>query len=391
MYNNNDLSLYIHIPFCKEKCFYCDFLSFKGLEAFFEDYKQALILEIEHYARELHYNALDVKTIFIGGGTPSVMPVGYISDILEALYNNFNVCEGAEISIEANPGTLSYNKIKNFKDFGINRISLGLQAYNNNLLKRIGRIHNIRDFVENYNNIRKVGIDNINVDLMFSLPNQTLTDFKHTLKNIIELNPEHISTYSLILEEDTKFFEMYNNDEFELATDELDREFYYMAKDMLTRSNYNLYEISNFAKPNRECKHNLVYWERKQYLGLGLGASSYLVDYSTSTVVRRQNISGLEEYIFNVTHNNFINNYTQEFLSIEHLYSEFIFLGLRITKGISKQAFYDEFGITIESVYSEQIQKFIEYGLLEEYNNYDRIRLTPKGVDLSNMVFAEFL
>ncbi|MFI3230585.1 MAG: radical SAM family heme chaperone HemW [bacterium] len=391
MYNNNDLSLYLHIPFCKEKCFYCDFLSFKGREAFFEDYKRALILEIEHYARELHYNALNVKTIFIGGGTPSVMPVGYISDILEALYSNFNVCENAEISIEANPGTLSYNKIKNFKDFGINRISLGLQAYNNNLLKRIGRIHNIRDFVENYNNIRKVGINNINVDLMFSLPNQTLTDFKHTLKNIIELNPEHISTYSLILEEDTKFFDMYNNDEFELATDELDREYYYMAKDMLSKSNYNLYEISNFAKPNKECKHNLVYWERKQYLGLGLGASSYLVDYSNSTIVRRQNITDLEDYIFNVTHDNFINNYTQEFLSIEHLYSEFIFLGLRVTKGVSKQAFYDEFGINIESIYNEQIQKFIEYGLLEEYNNYDRIRLTPKGVDLSNTVFTEFL
>ncbi len=270
-----DLSIYIHIPFCSEKCFYCDFLSFKGKEEYFEKYKMALLKEIEEFSI-LNKNKYIIKTIFIGGGTPSILPIGYIGDIAQKIFTLFNVEKDAEFTIEANPGTLSYDKIRHFKENNINRISLGLQAYQNDLLKKIGRIHTIEDFIQNYENIRKLGFNNINVDLMFSLPTQTKENFKETLENIVKLEPEHISTYSLILEEGTKFFNMYEKGDLSLASDELDRELYDMAINILQQNGYTLYEISNFCKPTKQCKHNIVYWTRKEYIGFGLGASSLI-------------------------------------------------------------------------------------------------------------------
>ena len=371
-----DLSIYIHIPFCTEKCFYCDFLSFKGKDEYFNSYKIALLKEIEDFAM-LNKDKYIIKTIFIGGGTPSILPVGYIGEIAEKIYTLFNVDKNVEFSIEANPGTLSYEKIKHFKDSKINRISLGLQAYQNHLLKKIGRIHTIEDFLQNYENIRKVGFENVNVDLMFSLPTQTEKDFEEMLINIAKLQPEHISTYSLILEEDTKFYDMYEKGEFELFSDEMDRKLYYTSINILQQKGYNLYEISNFSKPLKECKHNIVYWTRKEYIGFGLGASS-LIDNK-----RIINTNSLNNYV------NFKNDREIEILEKRHMYSEFMFLGLRLVKGIKKSHFYKEFNVDINDVYKKEIDKFIKNGLLIE--NGDNLRLSKKGIDLSNVVFSEFI
>lgn len=371
-----DLSIYIHIPFCKEKCFYCDFLSFKGKDEYFLLYKQALLKEIEDFAT-LNKHKYIVKTIFIGGGTPSILPIGYIGEIAKKIYTLFNVEKNAEFTIEANPGTLSYEKIKHFKDSNINRISIGLQAYQNHLLKKIGRIHTIEQFLQNYENIRKVGFKNVNIDLMFSLPSQTKKDFETTVINIAKLNPEHISTYSLILEEGTKFFDMYEKGEITMCDENLDRQFYYMAKDILTKYGYQLYEISNFCKKDKQCKHNIVYWTRGEYIGFGLGASS-LIDEK-----RIVNTNNFNDYI------NFKNNRQIEILQKKHMYSEFIFLGLRMTEGIKKSDFYKQFNVNITDVYKKQIDKFLKNGLLIE--DGDILKLSKKGIDVSNVVFAEFI
>lgn len=376
MKNLKPLSIYIHIPFCKEKCFYCDFLSFKGRENYFLAYKNALLNEIKEFALQ-NKNIYEIKTIFIGGGTPSVFPIGYIGEIMESIFSNFFVSKDAEISIEANPGTLSYEIIKHFKENEINRISLGVQSLNNDILKNIGRIHTAEQFYENYNNVRKVGFENVNVDLMFSLPNQTLEIFENTIYKILELQPEHISCYSLILEEDTKFYDMYEKGIFKPVDDELDRKFYYKAIDIFEKNNYNLYEISNFSKPNKQCKHNIIYWERGEYIGFGIGASSLLNN------TRFSNTRSFLDYI------NFKNEKEFEILQKEDMYSEFVFLGLRMTKGISKEKFKKEFGIDIRNIYKKELEKFLENGLLLEKDDF--IYLSKKGIDLSNVVFSEFI
>lgn len=371
-----DLSIYLHIPFCKEKCFYCDFLSFRGKENYFEKYKIALIKEIENFAFK-NKNKYKVKTIFFGGGTPSIVPIGYIGDIMEKIYSLFCIDDDVETTIEANPGTLSYEKIKHFKDSKINRISMGLQTDNNELLKKIGRIHTYEQFLQNYENVRKVGFENVNVDIMFSLPEQTVEIFYNTLKNMIKLNPEHISTYSLILEEDTKFYDMYEKGKLKLVDEQLDRQFYHMAISELENSGYSLYEISNFSKVDKKCKHNIVYWKRKEYIGFGLGASSLLNE------VRFKNTEKFENYI------NFKNEINVENLNEIDKYSEFMFLGLRMMEGIKKSDFYHCFNIDIYDVYSEQIKKLIKQGLLIEKN--DALKLSKKGIDLANIVFLEFI
>lgn len=374
--NKKELSMYIHIPFCKEKCHYCDFLSFKDKDKYFLDYKNALLKEISDFATQSKSKYL-IKTIFVGGGTPSILPLGYIGDIMELIYDNFDVCSEAEISIEANVGTLSIEKLKHFKDSKINRLSMGLQSSHNHLLNKIGRIHSYEEFLINFENARNIGFENINIDLMFSLPTQTLQDFKHTLNDICSLEPEHISTYSLILEEETKFFEMYEKNKLSLPSDELDREFYYLALEILQKNKYDIYEISNFSKDNKKCRHNIVYWERKEYIGFGLGASSLIED---SRIV---NTNSLVDYI-NLKNDKIIEN-----LSKEDMYSEFMFLGLRMTRGIFKSDFHREFGVDISTIYGTQIDKFIKNGLIVQ--NGDCLKLSSKGIDLSNYVFCEFI
>ena len=376
MKNLKPLSIYIHIPFCKQKCFYCDFLSLIEKENYFLDYKNTLLNEIKEFAIK-NKNVYEIKTIFIGGGTPSVLPIGYIGEIMETIFSNFTVLKDAEISIEVNPGTLSYELIKHFKESKINRISIGVQSLDNNILKEIGRIHTAEQFYENYKNIRKAGFENVNVDLMFSLPNQTLEIFEDTIYKILDLEPEHISCYSLILEEDTKFYNMYKKGLFKPVKDELDREFYYKAIELFEKNNYKLYEISNFSKPNKECKHNIVYWERDEYIGFGIGASSLLNN------TRFSNTRNITDYI------NLKNEKEIEILKERDMYSEFVFLGLRMMKGISKEKFKKQFGIDIRNIYSEELEKFLKNGLLLEKDDF--IYLSKKGIDLSNIVFSEFI
>jgi len=370
---SNEISIYIHIPFCKSKCFYCDFTSYSEKEEYFEVYKNMLLNEIE----KSNFKKRTVKSIFFGGGTPSIFPEKYIDEILNKVYKQFNIEKNAEITIEANPGTLNLDKLKFYKKIGINRISVGLQCWQNKLLKMLGRIHTEEEFLNNFYNIRNADFNNVNIDLMFSLPNQTINDWIETLENVIKLQPEHISCYSLIIEEGTPFFDMFQNKKFVQTSEEDDRIMYYKACELLTHNLYKHYEISNFAKNGFECIHNTVYWKCYDYLGFGIAAHSF--------------VDGIR---FNNTYNlnNYINGETiidREFIKKNDSYAEFMFLGLRMIEGISKSEFYNRFNINIDNVYQNQLKKLSNKGLL--ILNGDNIRLTKKGIDVSNSVFVEFI
>jgi oxygen-independent coproporphyrinogen-3 oxidase len=369
-----DIALYIHIPFCKQKCRYCDFVSFAGKESVAQEYKNALIKEINAFSCEK-----TVKSIFIGGGTPSAVDSGIICDIMDSVGKKFNISKDAEISMETNPGTLTDEKLKDYKSCGINRLSLGLQSCDNALLKMLGRIHTYEDFLKSYELVRKNGFNNVNVDLMFALPNQSVETWEKTLQNIISLSPEHISAYSLIIEEGTPFFYMYERGELTPAAEDKDREMYYTARDILSENGYNRYEISNFAKEGMECKHNMIYWQGGDYKGFGLAAASLIGN------TRYKNTEVAAEYL----KGNYLDNECTEELTESDRMAEFMFLGLRCTEGISKKKFEKLFGKDIYTVYGEQLKKFINEKLLKE--NGDMIALTDRGIDISNMVFCEFL
>lgn len=358
-----EISFYIHIPFCKEKCKYCDFLSFKNTE-FIMDYKNALLKEI---------NAFDcdhtVKSIFFGGGTPSFIDENIIAEIMESL-NKFNINKNAEITIEANPGTITQNKLKIYKQWGINRISIGFQAWQNSLLKALGRIHTKEEFIENYYIAEKY-FDNINIDIMFSLPDQSLNDWKETLENIVILQPQHISAYSLIIEEGTPFYNM----KLDLPDEDIDRKMYHYCIDFLKSKGYDQYEISNFAKNKKNCIHNSVYWERGNYKGFGLGAAS-LIDN-----IRYKNTENITEYIRGKTISE------KEALTYNGIMEEFMFLGLRMNKGISIAEFEKQFNKNIFNVYGNVFEKFKHYFVIDK----DRISLNTMGFDISNTIMCEFL
>ncbi len=371
---NNDLSLYIHVPFCASKCLYCDFLSFSDKNAYFEDYKKAVINEIKSFTNKQKYK---VNTIFIGGGTPSLMSENFICDILECIYNNFHITNNAEITIETNPATVDKKKANCFKKAGINRVSIGLQAWQNHILKIIGRIHTRDQFLECFNIMRNAGFDNINIDIMFSLPKQSENDWEETVENILVLEPEHVSAYSLIIEEKTPFYKLYEENKLDVVSDDIDRNMYEFVKKKLKENGYIHYEISNFAKNGFECRHNIVYWKRKEYAGFGLGAHSFI------NGKRYSNTINIDEYIkFNYIAET-------EKIGLRDSYAEFMFLGLRMIEGIERKSFKNEFGIDIDNVYKNEIEKNIKNGLLTDKNGV--IKLTNKGIDLSNVVFAEFL
>lgn len=399
-----DLGLYIHIPFCVKKCDYCDFLSAPADEETKYNYVRALIAEIESY-RQISTEYL-VKTIYIGGGTPSSLKGEYIEEIMNAvrevftipgidntnfihINDNSNISAigdssdisdiKPEITIEVNPGTVTQSKLEAYKRAGINRISFGLQSTDNRELKLLGRIHTYETFLENYKLAREVGFRNINIDLMSGLPGQTLTDWLNNLNNIIQLNPEHISAYSLILEEGTPFFSRYREEDLD---EELDRVIYAKTYEYLKKAGYYKYEISNYAKPGYESRHNTSYWVRKDYLGIGLGAASLLDN------TRFQNEANLAEYL-RLSRDYHTIRKDQEVLSVPRQMEEFMFLGLRMTKGISKTDFKEHFGVSLESVYQKVINKHLAEGLIDEKD--DRIYLTEKGIDVSNLVFADFL
>lgn len=371
-----DLGLYIHIPFCVKKCDYCDFLSAPADEDTKRLYVEALISEIKSY-RELA-SKYRVKTIFIGGGTPSSIEGQFIVNIMEAIKEIFTV-HGAEITIEANPGTLSLDKLNCYKEAGITRLSIGLQSTDNEELQLLGRIHTYEEFLENYRLARELGFDNINIDLMSALPGQCLDNWLVTLKKVTELNPEHISAYSLILEEGTPFFKKYKEED---QDEDLDRDIYAKTKECLELAGYYRYEISNYAKKGFECKHNSSYWTRVEYLGMGLGSSSLIHNE------RFHNEDKLIDYMeLSADYNSLRRDIDR--LSVSQQMEEFMFLGLRMSIGVNKEDFKREFGKSIETIYGDVINQSVSKGLLFDEGN--QIYLSDKGIDLSNMVMSGFL
>lgn len=336
--------------------------------------------EIEIYSHKLKDYSLN--TVFIGGGTPSYIDGRYIYEILDSVNRYFNTSNLIEVSIEANPKTLDERKLDIYKNAGINRISLGVQTLDDKLLKKIGRIHTSKDFMQTYNIIRKKGFENINTDIMFNLPGQKIEDVLDTLKKIINLDVEHISFYSLKLEEGTPFYSKYYKDQSELPDEDTERNMYYRGIELLERKGYIHYEISNFARKNYECKHNLIYWNVKPYLGVGLGAHSNMSKKRWSNRLNFEDyFSSLDREIEPIQDVEYINKATEM--------SEFVILGLRLIKGIWKDDFKKRFGIEIYEVFGEQLEKFQIECLIKIDNG--NIRLTRRGIDLSNIVFAELL
>lgn len=371
-----EISLYVHIPFCKQKCLYCDFPSYAGKENLEDSYIDSLIKEIN-----LKCKGKIIKTLFIGGGTPSYLKEENLNNLLVCL-NSLKYKEGSEKTIECNPGTLTSEKLKIIKDNGINRISMGLQTTNNNLLKKIGRIHTMKEFEENYNRAREFGFNNINIDIMFGLPNQSVLDYKKSLEDIVKLNPEHISCYSLIIEQGTPFYNMNEKGLLKLPTEDEERKMYNITKDILKSNGYHQYEISNYSKENKECEHNKIYWKLEEYIGVGVSASSY-IDSN-----RIKNIDDIKEYINKINNKEAIEESIIKNSKKEDM-EEFMFLGLRLIKGIDKNNFKRKFDKNIEDVYGDVINKNIKKGLIEDKDNY--IYLTSKGVEVSNYVMSEFI
>lgn len=389
MMNNNELELYIHIPFCARKCAYCDFLSFAAPERVWRDYVNQLIEEI--YGQSACFQDRVVTTIFLGGGTPSILPAELISQIFAALQECFVIDEKAEITIEANPGTLTMEKLEIYRQSGINRLSLGLQSADDQELRLLGRIHTYDDFLKSYQRARQAGFDNINIDLMSALPGQDVHSWKSTLRKVMMLRPEHISAYSLIIEEGTPFYERYGEEACggeqslwpSLPDEDTDREMYHLTKEMMAAQGYERYEISNYAKPGYECRHNTGYWTGVDYLGLGLGASSYISGY------RYRNVSDMEEYLSLKLQNAGEAAREIQELSLKDRMEEFMFLGLRMTKGVSGSEFLERFGQNMWNVYDSALKKLREQKLIE--TEMPRVRLTELGMDVSNRVFQEFL
>ncbi|NLZ33848.1 MAG: oxygen-independent coproporphyrinogen III oxidase [Clostridiales bacterium] len=371
-----NMSLYIHIPFCKQKCYYCDFPSYANIDYLKEDYVDALCKEIEN--KNITYN---IKSIFVGGGTPSYLSSKQLEKLLITI-NKLNLDENIEFTMEANPGTLDEEKLIVMKNCGINRISMGLQAVQNSLLKDIGRIHTFNVFEENFKLARKVGFNNINVDLMFGLPSQTVEDWKDSLEKIASLEPEHISAYSLIVEEGTAFYKLYEKNKLILPSEEMERDMYKITKEILNFYGYKQYEISNYAKDGFECYHNKVYWRSKEYIGLGSSSASFIDGK------RIKNIENVKKYIEKVNAEEAV---TEEiyYNSKEDNIEEFMFMGLRLIEGINMEEFKRRFNINIMDIYKKIIEKNIEKDLLEIKGGY--LRLTEKGIELSNYVMSDFI
>lgn len=379
-----ELELYLHIPFCVKKCNYCDFLSAPAGEETRAAYVDALLEEIRGFDEPEDY---EVVTVFFGGGTPSILPGQAIFRIMEALREKFSFRKGAEITLEANPGTVDKEKLSFYKKAGINRLSFGLQSADAEELKKLGRIHTWEKFLESFQLAREAGFSNINVDLMSALPGQTKESWEKTLRQVLVLQPEHISAYSLIIEEGTPFYQLYEKDverrdageEPELIpSEEEERAMYEATGRILKEQGYLHYEISNYAKPGCECRHNLGYWQRRDYLGFGLGASTLL------NPVRYKNTEDLEAYLGG-------DFSKKEFfvLTKDNQIEETMFLGLRVLEGVSKEQFREQFSCELRVVYRKELEKLEKEGLLEEEGDF--VRLTSRGIDLSNPVLAEFL
>ncbi|HJD01449.1 MAG TPA: radical SAM family heme chaperone HemW [Candidatus Mediterraneibacter excrementavium] len=403
-----ELELYIHIPFCVQKCAYCDFLSAPADAETRSGYVEALIREIR--AAKSKYSGYRVSTVFLGGGTPSILEGDETARIFHALFQNFDIAADAEVTMEANPGTVTEEKAEIWKTSGVNRLSIGLQSVNDRELRMLGRIHTFGEFLHTWETVHRAGFENVNIDLISAIPGQTAGSWEKTLRTAAELEPEHLSAYSLIVEEGTPFYDWYGGQEQTdsiaaagirrgmmppLPDEDEEREIYQLTKRILEEYGYHRYEISNYAKDGYECRHNLGYWERKEYLGLGLGASSLIRE------CRFRNTADMEKYLKILAdpakypgkyagaevENMLAEEY--ETLTRSDRMEEFMFLGLRKTAGIREADFRNIFGEDIRQVYGKQIGKLIGQELLAGSDG--RLYLTERGIDISNYVFSEFM
>jgi len=375
------LGLYIHIPFCIKKCKYCDFISYESTpEDIINSYIKNLVTEIENKSEEASDYTVD--SIFIGGGTPSIISESNIYSIMNAIHKNYKLDNIIEISIESNPKTLNKEKLQNYLDFGINRLSIGIQSFNDEDLKSLGRIHSVSDFHESYNFAREAGFKNINIDLMFSIPNQSVSNWMKNINEAMKIKPEHISFYSLKYEEDTVFYNMLMNGELKENDDESDRTMYWDAVNKLKENGYNHYEISNGALDGYECKHNLKYWSMEEFLGFGISASSFFMGQ------RYVNEKDLSTYINGIKTNKSI-ILDKHRNNEEDNISEFIFTGLRKLEGINIEKFKEYTKIDIFDRFEKEIEELTEQSLLELENQF--LKLTPRGIDISNTVMSKFI
>lgn len=384
------MELYIHIPFCVQKCKYCDFLSMAADEETKERYVEALMCEIGYYGQHMEETDKALETVYFGGGTPTVIGAHNLIRILDCVKDHFPLKEGCEITVELNPATIDGEGLKELYRNGVNRLSIGLQSAHNEELKLLGRIHDYEQFLEVFSEARKAGFQNINVDLISALPGQSVEDYKDSLQKVIMLKPEHISAYSLILEEGTPFYESYVNHPELLPDEETDRKMYHLTKELLKAAGYERYEISNYAKPGFESKHNSGYWKRVPYLGTGMGASSFIGKK------RWKNGTNLKEYLQNWKkrdENTVCKEQFEEFYALlpEDEMAEYLYLGLRMSRGVSIKGFGECFGKQLFDVYGEEIVKLKNEGLLVANEEADRLYLTDFGMDVSNYVFERFL
>ncbi len=393
-----NLSLYIHIPFCVHKCAYCDFLSFdnKNITDHMQ-YTQAICNEISLY--KIFADRYTVKTVYIGGGTPSLLDEVMIESILNAIKNTFELDRFPEITIEANPGTIKYSNLLKYLEFGVNRISIGMQSADNEILKNLGRIHTFEQFAESYQDVRRAGFKNINVDVMSGVPGQSVHSFVDTLTRVTELRPEHISVYSLQIEEGTPLAS--DTEMLKLVPDEeTDRQMYAMTKRVLAANGYHRYEISNYCQPGYESRHNSVYWTGGEYIGFGLGAASFfkgerfsnITDMDTyiricedirDEMAARTDSFRLYESAASVMRQN------TETMYVDSRMEEFMFLGLRMMAGVSRKEFRLRFGKDMYEIYGTVLNKYINDGYME--TDSDRVWLTDKGIDVSNIILSEFI
>ena len=375
---NRELGVYVHIPFCKRKCEYCDFISYCNKDSLIELYVDALKKEINLQNIQSY-----IDTIYIGGGTPSYIESKYIKAIMKEIKKK-NIRKDAEITIEVNPGTVTEAKLKDYKECGINRLSIGLQSTKNELLKQIGRIHDYNKFLETYKLARKVGFQNINVDLMIGLPNQKIMDLKESLTEIIRLKPEHVSVYSLIVEEGTPIAQKIQRGELTLPNENEERNMYWYVKNTLELSGYNHYEISNFSKRGYESHHNMSCWNQCQYFGFGVGAHSY------RDITRYSNITDINEYIKNIQKGNLSKNrIIHEIQKESDTEKEYMLLGLRKIEGVKINDFKAKFVKNPIYLFRNELKKLSDENLIAVDTN--TIRLTPKGIDLANLVWEEFI
>lgn len=375
-----EIGLYLHFPFCVRKCLYCDFLSAPSTEEVKKIYAAALIREIRGY-REAAADCV-VTSVFLGGGTPSIMPVMNMREVFRALYDSFRIAEDAEITMEVNPGTVNETNLSLIFDY-VNRVSVGVESASDEELARLGRIHSFADAVRSIGLLRQSGVKNLNVDLMSGIPGQTAASWEKTLKEVTALQPEHISAYSLIVEDGTPFRDMQKAGKLSLPDEETERRMYALTRELLHDAGYRQYEFSNYAKPGYACRHNLRYWKRGEYLGLGLGASSL---FGGS---RWKNTEHLEKYFEDSADPGKLIREMEQ-LDKRAEIEEYMFLGLRMTDGISEEEFLSTFGVPVSDIYGEVIKRHIEDGTLEAAP-CGRYRLTPRGIDVSNVVLADFL